>query len=137
MKKLILTLMIFAYTMVGLNANASTYVDDSSNKPEIKNISELIVNVPSNIYFYKGEEFGINIRTNDLDLYKQIKYEIVNDKLYIDFKNFRFNSDDMINPEDIKIYIQAPNEIKNIRTNSNLLVARQTQNKYATNNGKN
>ena len=135
MKKTILTLMIFAYTLVGFNVNAATHVDNSLDKPEIKNISEVIVNIPSNVYFYQGDEFGINIRTNK-NLFKQIKYEIKNDKLYIDFNKIKYNMEDSINPEDIKIYIQSPNEIKKVKTNSSLLVAK-LQKHHATNNGNN
>ena len=110
--------MIFSIcTIIGINANNLTKIDNDMSK-----IQEVIVNVPSNIYLYQGDEFGINIRTIDKDLYKDIKYEIKNDKLYIDFKNYRLNEYDNFNPEDIRINIQAPNVIKKIRTNSNFLL---------------
>lgn len=125
--------MIFSIcTIIGINANNLTKIDSDMSK-----IQEVIVNIPSNVYLYQGEDFGINIRTVDSDLYKDIKYEIKNDKLYIDFKNYRLNEYDNLNPEDIRINIQAPNEIKKIRTNSNLLVAISNKNTNATNNGKN
>lgn len=125
--------MIFSIcTIIGINANNLTKIDNN-----MSNIQEVIVNIPSNIYLYQGEDFGINIRTTNFDLYKDIKYEIKNDKLYIDFKNYKLNEYDNLNPEDIRINIQAPNEIKKIRTNSNLLVAISNKNTNATNNGKN
>lgn len=133
MKKFILAMIFFICSLVCVNANNVTKFDDNLNK-----IQEVIVNVPSNIYLYQGDEFGINIRTIDVDLYKHIKYEIKDDKLYIDFKDYILRENDAIEPEDIRINIQAPNEIKKIRTNSNfLLVATSNKNTNATNNGKN
>ena len=66
-----------------------------------------------------------------------IKYEIKDNKLYIDFKDYILRENDLIEPEDIRINIQAPNNIKNIRTNSYLLVAKTNKNTIATNNEKN
>ena len=123
----------FICSLVCVNANNVTNLNNNFEK----NIQELIINVPSNVYLYQGENFGINIRTLNLDLYKHIKYEIKDDKLYIDFKNYKLDEFDNLNPEDIRINIQAPNEIKKIRTNSNLLVAISNKNTKATNNGKN
>lgn len=133
MKKFLLTIIFLICSLICVNANNATSLDNNINN----NIQEVIVNVPSNVYIYEGEEFGINIRTFNKDLYKHIKYEIKNDKLYIDFKNYILREDDIIVPEDIRINIQAPNNIKNIRTNSYLLVAKINKNTNATNNGKN
>ena len=132
MKKFILVMIFFICSLVCVNANNATKFDDNLNK-----VQEVIVNVPSNVYLYQGDEFGINIRTIDKDLYKHIKYEIKDNKLYIDFKNYILRENDIIEPENIRINIQAPNEIKNIRTNSYLLVAKTNKNTIATNNGKN
>lgn len=133
MKKILLIMTFFICSLVCVNANNVTNLNNNFEK----NIQELIINVPSNVYLYQGENFGINIRTLNLDLYKHIKYEIKDDKLYIDFKNYKLDEFDNLNPEDIRINIQAPNEIKKIRTNSNLLVAISNKNTKATNNGKN
>lgn len=133
MKKFLISIILFICLFVG-STNTYANVKDNFKTPYIQ---EIIVNVPSNILFYSAEEFGINIRTIDEDLYKSIKYEIKDDKLYIDFNNYKYNDNDNLNPEDIKIYIQAPNEIKNIKTNSNLLVATIQKNNKATNHGKN
>ena len=133
MKKILLIMTFFICSLVCVNANNVTNLNNNFEK----NIQELIINVPSNVYLSQGENFGINIRTLNLDLYKHIKYEIKDDKLYIDFKNYKLDEFDNLNPEDIRINIQAPNEIKKIRTNSNLLVAISNKNTKATNNGKN
>jgi len=125
-------MIFFICSLVCVNANNVNLNDDFN-----KNIQEIIVNVPSNVYLYQGDEFGINIRTIDEDLYKHIKYEIKDDKLYIDFKDYILRENDLIEPEDIRINIQAPNNIKNIRTNSYLLVAKTNKNTIATNNEKN
>jgi len=133
MKKFLLTIIFLICSLICVNANNTTSLDNNINN----NIQEVIINVPSYVRIYEGEEFGINIRTFNKDLYKHIKYEIKNDKLYIDFKNHILREDDIIVPEDIRINIQAPNNIKNIRTNSYLLVAKINKNTNATNNGKN
>jgi hypothetical protein len=132
MKKFLLIMIFFICSLVCVNAN---YVN--LNNDFDKNVQEIIVNVPSNVYLYQGDEFGINIRTIDEDLYKHIKYEIKDNKLYIDFKDYILRENDLIEPEDIRINIQAPNNIKNIRTNSYLLVAKTNKNTIATNNEKN
>jgi hypothetical protein len=132
MKKFLLIMIFFICSLVCVNANNVNLNDDFN-----KNIQEIIVNVPSNVYLYQGDEFGINIRTIDEDLYKHIKYEIKDDKLYIDFKDYILRENDLIEPEDIRINIQAPNNIKNIRTNSYILVAKTNKNIIATNNEKN
>ena len=133
MKKILLIMTFFICSLICVNANNVTNLNNNFEK----NIQELIINVPSNVYLYQGDEFGINIRTHNLDLYKHIKYEIKDDKLYIDLKNYKLDEFDNLNPENIRINIQAPNEIKKIRTNSNLLVAISHKNTKATNNGKN
>jgi hypothetical protein len=133
MKKFLLTIIFLICSLICVNANNATSLDNNINN----NIQEVIINVPSYVRIYEGEEFGINIRTFNKDLYKHIKYEIKNDKLYIDFKNHILREDDIIVPEDIRINIQAPNNIKKIRTNSYLLVAKINKNTNATNNGKN
>ena len=125
-------MIFFICSLVCVNANNVNLNNDFD-----KNVQEIIVNVPSNVYLYQGDEFGINIRTIDKDLYKHIKYEIKDDKLYIDFKDYILRENDLIEPEDIRINIQAPNNIKNIRTNSYLLVAKTNKNTIATNNEKN
>ena len=125
-------MIFFICSLVCVNANNAN-LNDNFNK----NVQEIIVNVPSNVYLYQGDEFGINIRTIDEDLYKHIKYEIKDNKLYIDFKDYILRENDLIEPEDIRINIQAPNNIKNIRTNSYLLVAKTNKNTIATNNEKN
>ena len=133
MKKFLLTIIFLICSLICVNANNATSLDNNINN----NIQEVIINVPSYVRIYEGEEFGINIRIFNKDLYKHIKYEIKNDKLYIDFKNHILREDDIIVPEDIRINIQAPNNIKKIRTNSYLLVAKINKNTNATNNGKN
>ena len=133
MKKFLLTIIFLICSLICVNANNVTNLDDNFGK----NIQEVIVNVPSNIYLYQGDEFGINIRTIDEYLYKHIKYEIKDDKLYIDFKDYILRENDAIEPKDIRINIQAPNNIKNIKTNSYLLVAKTNKNTIATNNEKN
>lgn len=125
-------MIFFICSLVCVNANNVNLNDDFN-----KNVQEIIVNVPSNVYLYQGDEFGINIRAIDEDLYKHIKYEIKDNKLYIDFKDYILRENDLIEPEDIRINIQAPNNIKNIRTNSYLLVAKTNKNTIATNNEKN
>ena len=103
-----------------------------------KNIDEVIVNVPSYVYLYEGDSIEVGIRTLDKSLYEYIKYEIKGDKLYIDFNDYIFKDDIyLMEPKDIRINIQAPNNIKKIKTNSNLLVASLNKNINATNNGKN
>lgn len=134
MKKFLLTIIFSICILLGANAiNSTVYVNDALNN----NVQEVIVNVPSNIYFYKGNDFGINIRTINNDLCNRIKYEIKGDKLYIDFKDHILRENDAIEPQDIKINIQTPNEIKNIKTNSSYLLVAKTQKHNATNNGKN
>ena len=125
-------MMFFICSLICVNANNVNLNNDFD-----KNVQEIIVNVPSNVYLYQGDEFGINIRTVDKDLYKHIKYEIKDNKLYIDFKDHILRENDIIEPEKIRINIQAPNNIKNIRTNSYLLVAKTNKNTIATNNEKN
>lgn len=125
-------MIFFICSLVCVNANNVNLNNDFD-----KNVQEIIVNVPSNVYLYQGDEFGINIRTIDKDLYKHIKYEIKDNKLYIDFKDYILRENDLIEPENIRINIQAPNNIKNIRTNSYLLVAKTNKNTIATNNEKN
>lgn len=125
-------MIFFICSLVCVNANNVNLNNDLN-----KNVQEIIVNVPSNVYLYQGDEFGINIRAIDEDLYKHIKYEIKDNKLYIDFKDYILRENDLIEPEDIRINIQAPNNIKNIRTNSYLLVAKTNKNTIATNNEKN
>lgn len=133
MKKFLLSIIIIVCMLIGFNTNANARIIDDN-----KNVEEIIVNVPSNILFYSGEEFEMNIRTYDAELYKSIKYEIKDNKLYIDFYDNRDLENNRLNPEDIKIYIQSPNEIKKIKTNSDLLVAtRIKKNMNATNNEKN
>lgn len=132
MKKFLLIMIFFICSLVCVNANNVNLNNDFD-----KNVQEIIVNVPSNVYLYQGDEFGINIRTIDKDLYKHIKYEIKDNKLYIDFKDHILRENDIIEPEKIRINIQAPNNIKNIRTNSYLLVAKTNKNTIATNNEKN
>ena len=125
-------MIFFICSLVCVNANNVNLNNDLN-----ENVQEIIVNVPSNVYLYQGDKFGINIRTIDEDLYKHIKYEIKDDKLYIDFKDYILRENDLIEPEKIRINIQAPNNIKNIRTNSYLLVAKTNKNTIATNNEKN
>lgn len=133
MKKLIITTLIFVFTLISLdiNANASTYTNDQSK------IEQMIVNVPSKIFIYPGDTFGIGIRTKNLDVYDNIKYEIKNNTLYIDLNDKRILEDQMLDPEDVRINIQVPNNIKKIKTNSNMLVATVEKNNNATNYGNN
>ena len=133
MKKFLLTIIFLICSLICVNANNIT----SNFENNFNNVQEIIVNVPSKIYLYQGEEFGINIRTFDEYLYNHIKYEIKDNKLYIDFKDHILRENDLLNPEDIRINIQAPNNIKNIKTNSYLLVAKINKNTIATNNENN
>ena len=129
MKKFLLATIFLICILLGINANNTNLHDNFE-----KNIQEIIVNVPSNIHFYQGDTFGINIRTFDKDLYNQIKYEIKDDKLYIDFNKF-YDHNVLLDPDNIKINIQTPVEIKKIKTNSELVAIEQKH--HATNNGKN
>lgn len=127
MKKILLVMIFFICSLMSVNANNIE-----------KNIDEVIVNVPSYVYLYEGDSIEVGIRTLDKNLYEYIKYEIKGDKLYIDFNDYIFKDDIyLMEPKDIRINIQAPNNIKKIKTNSNLLVASLNKNINATNNGKN
>lgn len=127
MKKILLVMIFFICSLMSVNANNVE-----------KNIDEVIVNVPSYVYLYEGDSIEVGIRTLDKNLYEYIKYEIKGDKLYIDFNDYIFKDDIyLMEPKDIRINIQAPNNIKKIKTNSNLLVASSNKNINATNNGKN
>jgi len=127
MKKILLVMIFFICSLISVNANNVE-----------KNIDEVIVNVPSYVYLYEGDSIEVGIRTLDKNLYEYIKYEIKGDKLYIDFNDYIFKDDIyLMEPKDIRINIQAPNNIKKIKTNSNLLVASLNKNINATNNGKN
>jgi hypothetical protein len=127
MKKILLVMIFFICSLISVNANNVE-----------KNIDEVIVNVPSYVYLYEGDSIEVGIRTLDKSLYEYIKYEIKGDKLYIDFNDYIFKDDIyLMEPKDIRINIQAPNNIKKIKTNSNLLVASLNKNINATNNGKN
>ena len=127
MKKILLVMIFFICSLMSVNADNVE-----------KNIDEVIVNVPSYVYLYEGDSIEVGIRTLDKNLYEYIKYEIKGDKLYIDFNDYIFKDDIyLMEPKDIRINIQAPNNIKKIKTNSNLLVASSNKNINATNNGKN
>jgi len=132
MKKFLMILFLTTYMIIGLNvnANAATSLNDNLNKPTIE---QVIVNVPSNIFVYPGDSLNYNIRTLNRELYNSIKTKIIDNKLLIEFDNYEL-LDNYINPKDIKINIQAPNEIK-IRTNSDKLVA-ESEKKLATNYAK-
>ena len=125
-------MIFFICSLVYVNANNVNLYDNFE-----KNIQEIVVNVPSNVHIYKGDTFDINIRTVDTDLYKHIKYEIKDNILYVDFKNYVLRENDIIEPENVRINIQAPNNITNVRTNSYLLVAKTNRNTFATNNENN
>lgn len=131
MKKFILTTIFLICILLGINANNTLKFNNNYFDKDVK---EIIVNVPSNIYFYQGDTFGINIRTFDEDLYNQIKYEIKDNKLYIDFNKF-YDHNVLLDPDNIRINIQTPVEIKKIKTNSELVAIEQKH--HATNNGKN
>lgn len=134
MKKLIIATLIFAYSLIGLNidAKALTYTNDQSK------IEQMIVNVPSKIFIYPGDTFDISIRTKNLEVYDNIKYEIKDNILYIDLNDKRMLEDQMLEPKDVRINIQVPNNIKKIKTNSNMLVATvKEKNNNATNYGNN
>jgi len=134
MKKFLLATLIFAYSLVCFNANATQYIDDSSNKP---NIERIVVNVPSTVKLYPGDSIDVNIRTYDKDLYDNIKYTIHNKILYIDLLDQKYLEDQLIEPDDVRINIQVPNNVENIGTDSYLLVATVNKNNKATNYGKN
>jgi len=134
MKKFLLATLIFAYSLICFNANATQYIDDSSNKP---NIEKIVVNVPSTVKLYPGDSIDVNIRTYDKDLYDNIKYTIYNKILYIDLLDQKYLEDQLIEPSDVMINIQVPNNVENIGTDSYLLVATVNKNNKATNHGKN
>jgi hypothetical protein len=135
MKKFLFTMLLTAYLFLGININANAF--NYTNTDNNLTISEIIINVPSNVNIYEGDEFGINIRTNNEELYNSIKYEITDNKLFINFVDKRIleNIDDI---DKIKINIQLPKDIKKIRTNSDMLVAtiQKNNNIKATNYGK-
>ena len=135
MKKILLTIILTMYLLVSINinANATEYTDNNINEP---NIEEIVINVPSNINIYKGDKFGINIKTIDIELYNAIQYTIENNILTINCIDDRLFEEYLDYPENIKINIQLPTEIKNIKTNSNMLVAIVQKNNTATNNEK-
>ena len=134
MKKFLLATLIFAYSLICFNANATQYIDDSSNKP---NIEQIIVNVPSKVSLFPGDSVNINIRTFDKDLYDNIEYRIEKNILYIDLLDYKYLENQDLQPDDVRINIQVPYEIKKIGTNSDMLVAIVQKNKKATNDEKN
>lgn len=134
MKKILLSTLIFVYSMICMNVNASQYINDEINKTDIERI---VVNVPSTVKIYPGDSIDLNIRTYDKDLYDNIKYEIHNKILYIDLLDQKYLEDQLIEPSDVRINIQVPHNIENIGTDSYLLVATVNKNNKATNYGKN
>lgn len=134
MKKFLLATFIFAYSLICFNANATQYIDDSSNKP---NIEQIIVNVPSKVSLFPGDSVNVNIRTFDRDLYDNIEYRIEKNILYIDLLDHRYLENQDLQPDDVRINIQVPYEVKRIGTNSDMLVATVQKNKKATNDEKN
>lgn len=133
MKKIFISTLIFAYSLICVNTNASNYIDESSNEPKI---GQMVVNIPSFIKIFPADTFGINIRTKDIDIYKSIKYEIKNNVIYIDTNDKQLIDEQLIDPDDIRINIQVPNDIK-IKTNNYMLVAEAYKNSKAANNEKN
>ena len=134
MKKIFLATLIFVYSMICMNVNATQYINDEINKTDIERI---VVNVPSTVKIYPGDSIDLNIRTYDKDLYDNIKYEIHNKILYIDLLDQKYLEDQLIEPSDVRINIQVPNNVENIGTDSYLLVATVNKNNKATNYGKN
>lgn len=134
MKKIFLATLIFVYSMICMNVNATQYINDEINKTDIE---QIVVNVPSIVKIYPGDSIDLNIRTYDKDLYDNIKYEIHNKILYIDLLDQKYLEDQLIEPDDVRINIQVPNNVENIGTDSYLLVATVNKNNKATNYGKN
>ena len=134
MKKIFLATLIFIYSMICMNVNATQYINDEINKTDIERI---VVNVPSIVKIYPGDSIDLNIRTYDKDLYDNIKYEIHNKILYINLLDQKYLEDQLVEPDDVRINIQVPNNVENIGTDSYLLVATVNKNNKATNYGKN
>jgi len=134
MKKIFLATLIFVYSMICMNANATQYINDEIDKTDIERI---VVNVPSTVKIYPGDSIDLNIRTYNKDLYDNIKYEIHNKILYIDLLDQKYLEDQLIEPSDVRINIQVPHNVENIGTDSYLLVATVNKNNKATNYGKN
>lgn len=134
MKKIFLATLIFVYSMICMDVNATQYINDEIDKTDIERI---VVNVPSTVKIYPGDSIDLNIRTYDKDLYDNIKYEIHNKILYIDLLDQKYLEDQLIEPSDVRINIQVPHNVENIGTDSYLLVATVNKNNKATNYGKN
>ena len=125
MKKIFMIALFMLATMLNVSAENNNIIEKA------------IVNVPSYVSVYEGDSFDIKIRTINKELYNLIKYEIKDNKLYIDLEGDTYLiNDQILNPEDIRINIQVPHDIE-IKTNNYMLVAESHKNNKATNDENN
>ena len=122
MKKYILSLLIAFAVMFAYNANAE------------QNTYDLEINVPAKVHVFKGDSAAVAVRTTDEFIYNMIDYTITDSSIVINLKDTTLLEYDFIYDDLIDINIEVPADgIKNIKTNSNLLVA-YTKTPKATNN---
>jgi len=117
----------FRNILMGLMLTISIMICGNAYANETTNsIDTLMINVPSEIHIYKTDDFGINVQTPNKYLYDNVKWELKNNMLIINFDDNYMIKDQIINSNDIKINIGLPNKIKCIQTNSNLQIAKTT-----------
>lgn len=103
-----------------INTNAmNTPTDDRTYA-----IDTLMVNVPSEIHIYKSDDFGISIKAPNKHIYDNVKWELKDQMLIINFDDMYMIEDQLINSNDIKINIGLPDKVKCIKTNPNLQITK-------------
>ena len=125
MKKTILTLIFMLFIALGSFAN-NIETTKYSNPIKIDNISEIFVNMPANIKFFKlnttDEDEIINIRFNDYYFLDHIRYKIDNNRITFDTDKLVDTMYDYNTESHINICVYSKNNIQ-IKTNKkNLLI---------------
>lgn len=131
MKKFIITLILF------ITIISSTFATVTDNEYVIQNttveqVENIFVNMPSRIYFIDSTDDTIQVRIDTSEKYikDKIHYNVVDSTIMIILDSRYLDNNFNINPNDIKIYITSPNDMK-VKTSRSLVVTdnRKTSNR--------
>ena len=113
----------FKNILIGLMLTISMMICGNAYANDAKtSIDTLMINVPSKVNIYKSDNFGISIKASNQKIYDNIKCEIKNQMLIINFDNMYMIEDQIIKSDDVKINIALPDKVKCITSNPNLKI---------------
>jgi len=120
MKKFLITLLMVFVSIISGNA---ININDDEIKSDVR-VDTVKVDIPASIKMYEGDTFDITIKVIDDDyLEKHLKYEKIENCLYIYlYDMYNYNIMD-IDSKKIIISIMTPHELSVIPGNRNLTVS--------------